>query len=90
MMYEDMKKILKGIVENEFNHVQEFREKDFSDNDLEQMELTKATEELFKKLNKDMPKEYQDLLHNFYEAMTIEWINYCNYYFKEGIRAGLT
>jgi hypothetical protein len=90
MKYEDTKKILKGIVESEFEHVQEFKEKDFSDNDLEQIELTRAAEDLFKRLNKDMSKEYQDLLDEFYSAVTIEWVNYCKYYFKEGVRSGVT
>ena len=90
MMYEDMKKLLEGIVESEFNHIQEFKEKDFSNNNLEQMELTKISDELFKKLKKDMSKGDQDLLDDFYSAMNDEWINCCRYYFKEGLMSGLT
>jgi len=37
-----------------------------------------------------MPAEYQDLLDDFYAAVTIEWIEYCRFYFKEGVVAGLT
>lgn len=90
MKCEEIQKIATSIIENEFKHVQEFKERNYADNDIKQKELIRKAEELFKKINEGMPAEYQDLLDDFYAAVTIEWIEYCRFYFKEGVVAGLT
>lgn len=90
MDYEKINELIKGIIENEFEHIQLYKEKNFSENDIEQKKLTSATDLLFEKLINDVPEEYRDLLENFYGAMAVEWNNYCRFYFKEGLRAGFT
>lgn len=81
--------LVNGIVENEFNHIQINLEKDFVDNNIEQKELTKATQEIFKELRSSLSKEQEELLFDLEFAITDEWTRLCEFYFKEGLRAGL-
>lgn len=90
MNYEKMCGLLEGIVESEFNNVQEFRETNFSDKNLEQIELNKVSSELLNKLNSSLSEEQKDLLDEFDVALVNEWVNLCRFYFKEGVAAGLT
>ncbi len=90
MKYEEVKKLVNSVIENEFDHVQEYQERKFIDTDKEQLELTETSEKLFKKLCEGMPKEYQKLLDEYYSATGSEWINLCMFYFREGVIAGLT
>lgn len=89
MKYEEMKKLINNVMENEFNHVQEYQERKFTDTDKEQLELTETSERLFEKLCEGMPKEYQKLLDEYYSAVGSEWVNLCMFYFKEGVKAGV-
>jgi len=90
MKYEEMKKLIGNVIENEFNHVQEYQEREFVDTDKEQMKLNEASEKLFEKLHEDVPKEYQRLLDDYCSAVLSEWVNLCMFYFKVGAVAGLT
>lgn len=81
--------LVKGIVENEFNHIQANLEKDFIDNNIEQKELTKATQEIFNELRCSLSKEQEELLFDLEFAITDEWTRLCEFYFKKGLRAGL-
>ncbi len=90
MKYEEMKKLVENIIENEFNHVQDCKERKFTDTDKEQMELTEESEKLFKQLFESVPKEYRSLLNDYYSAVSCEWVNMCRFYFKEGVAAGTT
>lgn len=82
--------LLEGIIKNEFNHVQEFKEIKFIDKDEEQKVYESKTRELFDKLKVSLTKEQQNILDDLDVAMTSEWTNLCRFYFKEGIVAGLT
>ena len=62
MNYEKICKLVDGIIESEFNNVQEFRETDFSDKDLEQKELDKEVLMMWKKLKNSLSMEQQDLV----------------------------
>ena len=90
MSYEKICALLEGIIENEFNHVQELKEIKFIDKDEEQKVYESKTRELFDKLKVSLTKEQQNILDNLDVAMTSEWVNLCRFYFKEGIVAGLT
>lgn len=90
MNYEKLCALLKGIIENEFNHVQEFKEVKFIDKDEEQKVYESETRELFDKLKVSLTKEQQNILNDLDVAMASEWTNLCRFYFKEGIAAGLT
>lgn len=90
MNYEKICKLVDGIIESEFNNVQEFRETDFSDKDLEQKELNKVSTELMDKLVITLPEETKYLLDEVEAAFINEWINLCRFYFREGVGAGLS
>lgn len=90
MNYEKMCKLIDGIIENDFNKVQEFKEVEFVDKDTEQQQLNKVSSELMDKLMETLSEEQKDLLDKLDEALSSEWINLCRFYFKEGVSAGLT
>lgn len=89
MKYEEIKDLINNIIENEFNHIQDYEERKFLDRDEEQLKLDEISEKLFRELYKNIPKECHDLLGNFDDAVTNAWTNICRFYFKEGVRAGL-
>lgn len=90
MEYKDIKKLTENIIENEFQHIQENGERNFIDTDKEQIELTGESERLFKELFDNTPKEYQKLLCDYYAAVSADWVNMCRFYFKEGVKAGMS
>jgi len=90
MKHEEIKKLINNVIENEFNHIQEYQEREFVDTDKEQMELTEESEKLLKQLHENIPEEYQKLLDDYSSAVLYEWVNMCRFYFKEGVRAGTT
>ena len=90
MKFNQVEKIIDGVIENEFRHIQDFEEKDFTDNDLEYKKESEVTEALYKKLLEDMTKEQAELLDKFYASFTCENVELCKFYFKEGLRAGLS
>lgn len=90
MKYEEARNLIENIIENEFNHIQDYREREFTDTDREQMELVKESERLFEQLFENIPKEYRELLNDYSNAMLCDWVNMCRFYFKEGVAAGTT
>ena len=90
MKYDETKKIVDGIIESEFNHVQMFKERDFTDKDTMQKGLYKTSVELMDKLIETLSEEQKDILNDLDAAICNEWINLLKFYFKEGIAVGLT
>lgn len=90
MNYDKMCKLIDGIIENEFNNVQEFKEAGFVDKDIKQQQLNKTSSELMEKLMGTFSEEQKDLLDELDGALASEWINLCRFYFKKGVAAGLT
>lgn len=90
MNYEKICKLIDGVIESEFNNIQEFREKNFSDKNIEQQQLDKISSELMNKLMETLSAEQQDILDKLEAALTSAWVNLCRFYFKEGVAAGLT
>lgn len=90
MEFDKVTKVIDGVVENEFRHIQEFKEKDFADNDLEYKKKSEMTQLLYKKLEEGMTEEQKDLLDKLYSSMILEGVSLGRFYFKEGVRAGLT
>ena len=90
MKYEDLRKLINNVIENEFQHIQNYEEKDFSDTDKEQKELEDKTTEVFEKLLKSIPEEYRKLIDEYSSAACYEWVNLCRFYFKKGVIAGTT
>ena len=82
--------IVDGIVENEFRHIQETLEKDFTDTNLDYKQNTLITEKLNKALEKETTEDQQRLIRELEASISNEWIELCKFYFREGLRAGLS
>lgn len=89
MNYENLKKIVDGIVENEFNHTSDISASDFENENFayKQQEITKVIREALKK---DTTEEQQRLIGELEDSISAEWLKLCEFYFREGLRAGLT
>ncbi|WP_343009821.1 hypothetical protein [Clostridium celatum] len=90
MNYENIVNIVDGIVENEFRHIQETLEKDFTDTNLDYKQNTLITEKLNKALEKETTEDQQRLIRELEASILNEWIELCKFYFREGLRAGLS
>lgn len=90
MNYEKMCKLIDGIIGNEFKHVQEFKEEDFKENDLEYKQESLKENLLYEKLTKSMTKEQKDLLDSLCTSLNNELTDLCRFYFKEGLRVGVS
>ncbi|EKY22799.1 hypothetical protein [Clostridium celatum] len=90
MNYENIVNIVDGIVENEFRHIQETLEKDFTDTNLDYKQNTLITEKLNKALEKETTEDQQRLIRELEASISNEWIELCKFYFREGLRAGLS
>ncbi|WP_294170752.1 hypothetical protein [uncultured Clostridium sp.] len=90
MKYEKMCKLINGIIESEFNHVQMFKEANFIDTNEEQQVLYKTSVELMNKLMETLSEEQKELLDKLDGALASERTNLCRFYLREGIAAGLT
>ncbi len=89
MKHEEIKKLMKDIIENEFQHIAEYEEINFINADKEQNELSNLSEELFLKLREILPEEHSRLLFDFYSSVGNQYINMCRFYFKKGVVAGI-
>lgn len=89
MNYKKMKNIVDGIVKNEFRHIQETLEKEFTDTNLDYRQNRSATEGIYKALEKDTTEDQQRLIGELEDSISNEWIELCRFYFREGLRAGL-
>lgn len=89
MNYENLKKIVDGIVENEFKHTSDISASDFENENFayKQQEITKVIREALKK---DTTEEQQRLIGELEDSISAEWLKLCEFYFREGLRAGLT
>lgn len=90
MNYEKICKLIDGIIESEFENVQEFREEKFANRDIEHKQLNQTSAGLMDKLMGTLSEEQKDLLDELDIAITCEWVNLCRFYFKEGVAAALT
>lgn len=89
MNIKNIENIVNGIVENEFNHVQETLEADFENENLEYKQKVLMTKVIREALKKDMTEEQQRLIGELEDSVSSEWIEICKVYFREGLRAGL-
>ena len=84
------KKIVNGIIDNEIAHIQEHLELDFTKNNIDCRQAALMTEIIHKALSKGMTEKQIDLLDELCSSIANEWIELCRFYFREGLRAGLT
>ena len=90
MNIKNLENIVNGIVANEFNHVQDTLAVDFENENAEYKQALLMTEAIRKALKKDITEEQQRLIRNLEDSIAGEWIELCQFYFREGLRAGLT
>lgn len=90
MNIKNIENIVNGIVENEFNHVQETLEADFENENLEYKQQELITKVIREALKKDTTEEQQRLIRELEDSISAEWLKLCEFYFREGLRAGLT
>lgn len=84
------KKVIDGAVANEIAYTREYLEVDFTKNNVDYKQSELMTEIIHKALIKDMTKEQRELLDELYSSINNKTVELCNFYFKEGLRAGLT
>jgi len=90
MNCKNFKNIIDGIVENEFKHIQETLEEGFANTNLDYIQSRLASEEIYKVLEKDATEEQQKLIRDLEDSVSNEWLELCRFYFREGLRAGLS
>lgn len=90
MNIKNIENIVNGIVENEFNHVQETLEVDFVNENFEYNQQILITKAIREALKKDTTEEQQRLIGELEDSILSEWFELCQFYFREGLRAGLS
>lgn len=90
MKIERVISLINNVISNEFSHISEYEELDFTRNDIEQIELEEKCIGLFQELSEAVPKEYQALLNACDDSINDMWLNLCRFYFKKGVQAGAT
>ena len=90
MNYENLKKIVDGIVENEFNHTSDISASDFENENFAYKQQELITKVIREALKKDTTEEQQRLIGELEDSISAEWLKLCEFYFREGLRAGLT
>lgn len=90
MDFEKMCKLIEGIIENEYNNICEFKEMEFSESDKEQKDLYDKSRKLYCELNMTLREEQKEIVAKLEGATTEEWSNLCKFYFREGLKAGLS
>lgn len=84
------KKIVNGIIDNEIARIQEYLELEFTKTNIDYKKAELVRELIQKSLLKDMSEEQKDLLDELCTSISSEWIELCRFYFREGLRTGLT
>lgn len=89
MNLEGARKLVNGVIENEFNHIQEFKELQEVKDDPELSILRKKSDELYEELCKIAP-DFTKSINELDDASSLYWSSLCKYYFKMGVIAGAT
>ena len=89
MKHEEVKKMINNVIDNEFNHISQYREFNDFNSDVEISSAREKMDKLLKKITELAPENFE--LTNSLES---EFANYrtaaSRYYFKEGVIAGTT
>lgn len=90
MKFEQVEKLINGIVENEIRHIANEQEVEFTNENQEYINQKKNTNDIYNALKNQLTEEQQYLLNDLMDSTAIEWILLNKFYFKEGLRAGLS
>lgn len=84
-----LKNIVDGVISNEFNNIQDENLEDMKD--LKKYnELGATSNKLYRDLEKCLPEEHHYLLGKLEEVLTQQLCLEIRYYFRKGVKAGLT
>lgn len=87
MKYNDYMKLINNIVENEFYHIQQSEEYEYSLKDPELSKRRTDADNLLHELFEITP-EHEDLIDKYEVESAAFWTTLCMYYFKKGVAAG--
>lgn len=90
MNIKNIENIVNGIVKNEYNRVQETLEVDFENENIEYKQKVLMTQVIREALKKDTTEEQLRLIGELEDSISNEWLELCEFYFREGLRAGLS
>lgn len=90
MNIKNIENIVNGIVENEFINIEENKEATFTNENIEYKQKALMTQVIRVALKKDTTEEQQRLIDEFEDSISVEWLELCKFYFREGLRAGLS
>ena len=84
------KRVIDGAIANEIAYTREYSELDFVKNNIDYKQAELMIEIIHKALINDMTKEQRELLEELCSSINNRTVELCNFYFREGLRAGLT
>ncbi|WP_160693046.1 hypothetical protein [Clostridium sp. C2-6-12] len=90
MNFEETKRLINNVIENEFHHIQETQELTALKKDNERFEEYNKADELLKHLIDNAPEEYKNMLEDYDELVNSVMRDYCRYYFERGVISGMT
>lgn len=90
MNIKNIENIVNGIVKNEYNRVRETLEVDFENENIEYKQKVLMTQVIREALKKDTTEEQRRLIGELEDSISDEWLELCEFYFREGLRAGLS
>ncbi len=90
MNIKNIENIVNGIVKNEYNRTQETLGVDFENENTEYKQKVLMTQVIREALKKDTTEEQRRLIGELEDSISAEWLELCEFYFREGLRAGLS
>lgn len=90
MNFEDTKKLINNVIENEFRHIQEHEELNDLNKDKQRLEEYEKAAELLKNILAVVPEEYRNMIEEYEVLTNGVWLDYCRYYFNRGAISGIT
>lgn len=89
MNFEETKRLINNVIENEFQHIQNTRELKDLKEDKERLEKYNEAGEFLRCLIDSVPEEYRNMLEEYDVLITSVWTDYCRYYFEKGVISGM-
>lgn len=84
------KKVVNGIIENEIEYIQDNLEFDFTKKNIDYVQASSITDLIYNALLKDMTSDQRKLLDEFYSAFINQQVEMNKFYFRQGLKAGLS
>ena len=90
MKFEQVNKIINGIVENEIEHIENEQEVEFIEKNQDYINQRENSNDIYNTLKNQLTEEQQYLLNDLMDSLVMEESIIKIFYFKEGLRAGLS